>query len=259
MSASEIAETTDDRFLGDRVALRQPVRGHRAGLDAALLQAAIPDGAGGHVVDIGTGCGAVAFSVAARSTGVRVTGFDDDPAILSLARAGLALPANAGFAERIRLVELDAGASRRAREAAGLHDDCADWIVMNPPYDEAAATRASPDPLRRRAHVVAGAGIDQWFRCASGLLRPGGRLAVIHRAARIGDILAAAKGRFGSVRILPFHPREGEAAKRVVVAMVHGSAGPPSLLPGIVVHSGPEAYSGPVAGILAGQKTLALW
>lgn len=254
-----IAEFTDDEFLGGRITLRQPVRGHRVGLDAALLQAALPENADGHVIDMGTGCGVVAFCAAARCAGITATGFDFDPEILELARSALALAGNGAISSRVRLVEMDAASNRNQRADAGLPDDCADWVLMNPPYDDAGTTRASPDPLRRRAHVGEGDGLDQWFRCASGLAKPGGRMAIVHRASRIGDIIAAASGRFGGFRILPFHPRPELAAKRVVVGMTQGSSAPPALLPGLVVHQPSDAYSEAIDDILAGKATLPLW
>ena len=42
-------EFTDDRILGGRVVLRQPAKGYRAGLDAALLAAACDAAAGARV------------------------------------------------------------------------------------------------------------------------------------------------------------------------------------------------------------------
>ena len=239
--------------------MRQPLRGHRAGLDAAILQAAVPEGATGHAVDMGTGCGVVAFCLAARHHGLRVTGFDADPEILSLARAGLDLPANAGFADRVRLVDLDAEAGRNEREAAGLPDDFAHWAVMNPPFDNAAAIRASVEPLRRRARVAETAGIEPWLRCASGLLKAGGRLAIIHRTTFLPEILKAADGRFGGLRILPVHPRAGEPAGRIVVGMVQGSSSPMAILPGIVVHDDSNAHTPQMTEILRGEQVLNLW
>ncbi len=259
MTGEVISDFTEDRFLGERVFLHQPVRGHRVGLDAALLQAALPDGATGHVVDMGTGCGVVAFCTAARNSAVSATGFDDDPAILALAGAALGNRHNAAFADRVRIVEMDAASNRDGRAAADLPDDCADWVLMNPPYDDETSTRASPDPLRRRAHVADSGGLDTWFRCASGLAKPGGRMAIVHRAARIGDIIAAAAGRFGGLRIIPFHPRPGLAAKRIVVGMVRGSSAPTALLPGMVVHAAGDAYSEAIDELLAGTATLPLW
>ncbi|MER2607122.1 MAG: SAM-dependent methyltransferase, partial [Siculibacillus sp.] len=66
-------DTTLDRFLDGRLLLEQPVKGHhRAGLDAMLLAACVPETAEGVVVDLGAGIGTAGLAVAVRAPGVRV-------------------------------------------------------------------------------------------------------------------------------------------------------------------------------------------
>ena len=63
----EIADgLTEDRWLGGRIALVQPRRGHRIGSDAALLAAAAgrPEG---RIADVGAGVGAVGLALVKRS------------------------------------------------------------------------------------------------------------------------------------------------------------------------------------------------
>ena len=57
---------TENRLLGGRVILRQPSRGYRAGLDAALLAAACDAAPGGRVIEAGCGAGAVLMTAAMR-------------------------------------------------------------------------------------------------------------------------------------------------------------------------------------------------
>ena len=53
----QMDDTTEDSVLDGRVRLRQPVRGYRAGLDAALLAAACDAGPGARVIEAGCGAG----------------------------------------------------------------------------------------------------------------------------------------------------------------------------------------------------------
>ncbi len=62
--------TTRDAFLGGRLMLRQPRRGHRAGHDAVLLAAATAGRAGERVVEFGAGIGTAALALAARVGGL---------------------------------------------------------------------------------------------------------------------------------------------------------------------------------------------
>ena len=62
-SAGRAANATRDAFLGGLVQLLQPARGtgHRAGLDAVYLAAAVDPSTTGHVLDLGSGSGAAGF------------------------------------------------------------------------------------------------------------------------------------------------------------------------------------------------------
>ena len=250
---------TSDGFLGGRVHLYQPRSGHRAGLDAAFLQACLPDEASGHLIDFGAGCGAVALAAAARAPALTVTGVEREPAMVALANRALADPGNAEFAGRVRFVEGDVTAGRPAREALGLAEQSADWLVMNSPFAAAGHVRAAPDRLKAAAHVMDAGGLDAWVRSAAGLLKARGRIAVIHRADALAELITALAGRFGAVQILPLHPRAGEAASRLVVTAIRGSKAPLCLLPGMVLHETDGTSTPAAADILHGRKTLPLW
>jgi tRNA1(Val) A37 N6-methylase TrmN6 len=248
-----------DLFLGGRVALVQTGGGHRAGLDAALLQAAVPEAAVGEVADLGTGNGAVALAVAARVPSVRVTGIDRDAEALKSAAAALALPENAGLAGRVRFLEADVVAPRRAREAAGLADGAFGWVLMNPPFATAGRVRASPDARRRAAHVAEPAALAAWIANAAGLARARGRLAIIHRPDALPEILQALQGRFGGARVMPFFPHEGEPASRILVGAVRASRAPLAILPGMALHEPDGSWTQAAAAILEGREALSLW
>ena len=172
---SGAGDVTFDAFLGGRVMLVQPKRGHRAGLDAALLAAAVPPEAEGAAIDLGCGVGTVALAAAARAPRLSVTGVDNDAEVLALARQALLRPENAAFASRVRLIEADAAAARPGREAAGLRDGSADWVLTNPPFHESGSQQTSPDRMRRTAHVAPPGSLGAWIATAAGLLRRRGR------------------------------------------------------------------------------------
>ncbi len=250
---------TLDGFLGGRVHLHQPGSGHRAGLDAAFLQACIPAEASGHLIEFGTGSGAVALAAAARAPALRVTGVECEAAMVALANRALADPLNAEFAGRVRFIKGDVTASRPAREALGLAEQSADWLVMNPPFQTAGTVRPTPDRLKAAAHVMNTGGLEAWVRSAAGLLKAKGRLAVIHRADALAELVTTLAGRFGAVTLLPLHPREGEAASRLIVTAICGSKAPLTLLPGMVLHEKDGGWTPAAADILTGAKALALW
>lgn len=226
---------TVDAFLGGRIEAVQPSRGHhRSGLDAVLLAAGLDESTAGRVIDLGSGVGIAGFCVAARTSAEVVLAEREIPLI---EWAGLALqrPANAAFAGRVRLACVDLLADE-PRRAAGLLPSTFDHAIMNPPFHDGGSVRSSPNGERARAHVLADGGLDDWFRAAAALVRPGGSLTVILPAGRLADLLAACEGRFGSLSILPVHARPAEAAIRVLARGIKGSRGPLRLLPGLNLH-----------------------
>jgi tRNA1(Val) A37 N6-methylase TrmN6 len=216
--------------LGGRLVLRQPRRGHRVGHDAILLAAATPAEGGEHAVDFGAGVGAAGLALAARVPGLRVTLAEVDPALAALAADNIR---RNGFAESARAVVLDVTAGARAFVAAALPSGSAARVLMNPPFNDPATSRASPEAARRRAHVSAGLG--PWLRSAARMLGTGGTVTLIWRADGLADVLAALAQGFGAVTLQPMHPRPDAPAIRVLVRAVKGSRAPLALVPGLVL------------------------
>jgi tRNA1(Val) A37 N6-methylase TrmN6 len=245
-----------DAFLGGRVMLLQPLKGHRAGLDAALLQALVPADASGRAVDLGTGAGTVAFCMAARAPNLTVIGIERDADLAACAQAALERPENVGFAGRVRIVKGDVTV-RGTLRAAGLGEHSAEWVLLNPPYDKPGRARASPDAARRAAHVAAEGALAAWCLAAAELLAPGGRLGLIHRAEALAEILNALAGRFGDIRILPVHPSESLGASRVLVRARRGSGAPLRLGPPLFLHGDGSTWTEAADAILRGRADLA--
>lgn len=239
-------------------AVLQPRRGgHRAGLDALLVAAAVPDDATGHLVDLGAGVGTAGLAALARVPGLTATLVERDAATVALAGAGLALPDNAGLAVRTSIAAVDVTAPAAARVAAGWMAGAADWVILNPPFHPAGRVRVSPADSRRAAHVAADGDLDAWLRAAAWALKPDGRVALIYRADALAAVLAALAGRFGAVAVTPIHPRADAPAHRIVVTGRRGSRAAPEIRPGLVLHpDGSNLYLPAADAILRGRTGL---
>ncbi len=227
-----LGEIVEDRLLDGRLILRQPKRGHRAGSDAVLLAAAMPDLGEGPLLDIGAGVGTIGLAAALAQPALRVVLLERDPELAALAAQNIALN---DLAERVSIVTGDV-AGRAA--ALGLAPASFACIAMNPPFYPPQDTRASPIPSRRAAHVVEGS-LEPWFKAARRLLRPGGRIALIHRAQALGEVLGSLETGFGAVVVRPVHAFADRPAIRIVVTAVLGSKKPAVLLPAFVLN-GPD-------------------
>ncbi|WP_018388631.1 tRNA1(Val) (adenine(37)-N6)-methyltransferase [Ancylobacter sp. FA202] len=230
--ASSPAALTDDAFLGGRLRLLQPTRGHRAGHDALLLAASAPEA--GRAVDLGTGVGAAGLAYAVRVPVAALTLVEIDPALADLAARNAARQAP-GLAERVRVVCADVARLGRPSGPDMPAAGAADLVLMNPPFNDPARHRASPHAGRALAHAIADADVEIWLRAAERLLAPGGRLALIHRPEAIEALLVGLKGRFGAVTIRPVHPSPEAPANRLLIGAIKGRRTPPALVPALVL------------------------
>lgn len=251
-----LPDGTIDAFHRGRFFLVQPRgRGHRAGMDAMVLAAAVPSAFAGRLADFGAGAGAAGLAVAARCEGASLVLIERAPEMAAFARLSLALPQNAGIAERASVLEADVGLTGKARVAAGLEDSSFDYVIMNPPFN-ARHDRATPDELRRQAHVMDEDPFAAWIRSAAAVLRPRGGLALIARPSSLRAVLDAMDGRFGSAQILAIHPRPGATAIRIVVRAVRASRAALSISPPLVLHETGDAFSARADAINNGRASL---
>jgi tRNA1(Val) A37 N6-methylase TrmN6 len=239
-------EIVENALLGGRVRLRQPAKGYRAGMDAALLAAAVAAAPGERVIEAGCGAGAVLMQIAARCPGVALTGLERDPAMAALARENATL--NGADAQ---IVEGDVAAGFRALDLPLF-----DRAVSNPPFfDDPGALRAPAEG--KRGAWMADDGLKAWTTFLLKSVREGGRIAVIHRADRLADLLALLGETAGSFAVRGIHPYTDEPAKRVLVQAIKTGKAPLRLLPPLVLHDRSGAkHTAEAEAILRGEAAL---
>ncbi len=248
-----LADTTEDVFLGGQLRLRQPRSGHRAGHDAMLLAAATAAKAGDRVVEFGAGVGAAGLALARRVGGIELVLAEIDPALAQLARE------NAGRnAIAAEIVVLDVTSSAEDFTNFGLTPDSVDAVLMNPPFNDAARHRASPDASRASAHVADHTTLESWVHAARRVLKSGGALTLIWRADGIAEALAALARGFGSLAILPVHADAGRPAIRVLIRGVKGGKTPARVLSSLMLNDESGLPNKKVAEMLSGKRVLPL-
>jgi tRNA1(Val) A37 N6-methylase TrmN6 len=138
---------------------------------------------------------------------------------------------------------------KRSRLAAGLRPESADLVLTNPPFLEEGQARLSPDPRRAAAHALPAGGLEAWLQACAGLLKPKGRLVLIHRAERLADGLGLLGRGMGGIALRFVHPAADRPAIRVLVSAVKGSRAPLRVLPPVVLN-GPDGRFTPEAEAL---------
>jgi tRNA1(Val) A37 N6-methylase TrmN6 len=234
--AGDTPAHTVDAFHRGRFWLVQPRTGHRAGMDAMMLAAAVPSAFAGRLADFGAGAGAAGLAVLSRCPAAEVVLVERSAEMAGFAATTLAHPGNAHLGNRASVLTADVTLSGRARTQAGLADNSFDFVIMNPPFN-ASEDRATPDPLRRQAHVMEDGLFESWIRSAAAVAKPRGGLAVIARPEQLRDLLDALSGRFGDAEMLAVHPRPEAAAIRIVVRAALGARGKLSIRPPLMLHA----------------------
>lgn len=256
MAQERPASTLDAFHRGDFWLVQPKGSGHRAGVDAMMLAAAVPSSFAGRLADFGAGAGAAGLAVASRCPGATVTLVESSPEMADFAAQTLEHDGNAHLRGRASVLVADVTLSGRARENAGLADASFDGVIMNPPFN-AAKDRPTPDGLKRQAHVMPEGLFESWIRSAAAVVKPRGFVAIIARPVSLAPVLAAFAGRFGEAEIVPVHPRLDAPAIRIVVRARRASRGALALMPPLVLHDGPgEGFSARADAINNGKGSL---
>jgi len=251
------AELTDDAFLGGALSILQLRSGYRAGLDAVMLAAAVPDAMGRplRVLDIGAGVGTAGLCVARRLPTAEVILLEREKQLAELAAENIH---RNGLAGRVRVVAATVGAAPAELRAHMLADESFDHVIANPPYHTTGAGTRAPDALKAGAHAMDGEELERWARFMARMAMPGGAATIVHKADALACVLMALGTRFGALRILPLHPRPDAPASRVLVQGIKGSKAPLQILPGFILHGEGNGFTGAAQDILRNGAPLSL-
>ncbi|MBZ0271811.1 Sua5/YciO/YrdC/YwlC family protein [bacterium] len=222
----------------------QKVGGFRFSIDALLLAAFARVAAGERVVEIGAGTAIISLLLA-RRVACEVTGIEFLPALADMAARSVE---ENRLTDRVRILQGDA---RKIGEL--LPAGCADLVVCNPPYFAVGTGHLPPDDVRAVSRHEVTLNVRDLAVAARHLLKEGGRLDVIHRATREGELIAALSGAGLSPRARrSVIPHEGEEPKFVLLHAVRGDASFTDLPP-LVVHDAAGRYTADVQAILEGR------
>jgi tRNA1Val (adenine37-N6)-methyltransferase len=221
---SVMSGETLDQLAAFGLVLKQPQKGYRFSVDPLLLCGFADTGEVVAIADLGTGCGVIPLIMARRCHAARIVGVEFQQQMAALARLNVA---ENGVADRVTVVEVDVLHCKGRLPHAGF-----DLVMANPPFRRQGSGRVSPREGRDAARHESTATLEDFLATAKYLVRPGGRIAFVHLAARLGEFLATA----ASLRLVPLRLQlvhgTGEAdAKMFLCELTRGRGGELTVLP----------------------------
>ena len=248
MATDETEGFTDDGLRGGTIAYRQPLRGHRVGLEAPLLAAFAlcpgrrPPRA---VIDLGAGPGAVGLCLARSLPDAQLTLFEADPLAARFARGNAE---RNGWSGRIRVVEGDVAGADARLGRGGF-----DLVVSNPPWFSRSQGPPAEGASREAARGLPAAGLAAFLGAARQLLGPRGRVVLSFPSPSMAALFAAlARLGLSPKRLRLLHPRAGDDAQVLFVEALAGRPGGLVIEPPWFVRGPGEEYTPEVRGLLWG-------
>lgn len=252
--AQHTNDTDEITVLGGRVKLCHIPGSLKASIDSVLLAASCPAKPGSKILDLGCGVGTAGLCVLNRVENTELTGIDIQDDHIEMAEHNAALNA---LSERSTFSTQSIMDYVRYLEGSATKPYF-DHVICNPPYLDAGAHLTSLHAKKQTAigQSEEGAALQDWLDCALRNLKNGGSFTIIHRADHTDKIIQGLGKRFGAIEIIPFWPKSGQPAKRVIIRALKNRQSPAHLHPGLTLHEEDGSYTKETEEILRNAAPL---
>lgn len=205
------------------------------GMDAVLLSAFAQVKKGETVLDMGTGTGIIPILLEAKTEGKHFTGLEIQEESADMARRSVAYN---HLEERIDIVTGDIKTASELFQKASF-----DVITSNPPYMTNSHGIKNPEAPKAIARHEVLCTLDDLAREASRLLRPGGRLYLIHRPFRLVEIFQTLTAyKLEPKRMQLVHPFIDKEPNMVMIEAVRGGKSMIKIEEPLIVYKEPGVY-----------------
>lgn len=232
-------------LFNGQVTVYQPMQGYRFALDSLVLAAFTPAKDNETVLELGIGVGAASLALAFQHPYITIHGIDIQPNILPITQKNI--DAN-GWTNRFQLFE---GNLTEKLVSGHFYDH----VIMNPPFFEDHTYTNSPHEHKTLSHGERNGVLKDWIHEAHRTLKSRGYITIVHTIRRLDEIVSLLTEKFGGIEIFPLWPKEGIAAKRVLVRARKGVSSPCVLHAGINLHNHDGTFTSAAAQVIhAGNK-----
>ena len=206
------------------------------GMDAVLLSGFAKVKPGERAIDLGTGTGIIPILLEAKTKGEHFTGLEIQPESADMARRSVALN---GLESKIEIVEGDIKQASHLFGASSF-----DVVTSNPPYMTAqhGLTNAGEAKTIARHEVLCS--LEDVIRESARLLKPGGRLYMVHRPFRLAEIISLmVQYRIEPKRMRLVHPYADKEPNMVLIEGLRGGKPRMTVEKPLVVYQEPGKYT----------------
>ena len=217
-------EYTIDKFLGNKVLLKQSKEGLRATSDSVLLAALVPAKKGETVLDVGAGNGVIGCCINARIPS-KITAIEVQNSLCDLIKEN-ALKNDCST----NLIQHNIFSIKDPLKGKLFHH-----VVTNPPfYENSKNTRIN---VEQKKAYVADFDLKKWLEYCLKHLRANGSFSMIHRPEMMPEILPILTKKLGNIEIFPIVSKDGEKANRILIRGYLNKKGPLTLHFPLIMHT----------------------
>ncbi len=215
-------------------------------LDAVLLARFCSTPARGRLLDLCSGNGVIPLLLSTRSK-LPITGVEIQPRLADMARRSVKLNR---LEERITIVEQDLR-TYQYEVPPGSYD----LVTINPPYLPKKIGMVNQNEYIAAARFEILCTMEEVIAAAARLVKSGGKVAVVHRASRLGELLSVMREyRLEPKRLRMVHPRAGTEANMVLVEAIRDAAPELRVLPPLIVYEG-DRYGQELLDVYYGKRS----
>ncbi|AFA47560.1 tRNA1(Val) (adenine(37)-N6)-methyltransferase [Acetobacterium woodii] len=212
------------------------------GMDAVLLSWFVSQRIKGlvHIIDLGTGTGIIPLLLYGKTKAASITGVEIQPPLVEMANRSITLN---GLSEKIKIIEGDI-----KNPGDEMIPNYYDVVVSNPPYMRAKAGLKNNCETKTISRHEVLCNIEDILIFSKRMMKDHGRLFLIHRPERLGDIMSLMRHYKIEVKQLQFiYPSIKKEANLVLIeGRKSGKPGLKTAAPLIVYHEDgqytPEIY-----------------
>lgn len=206
------------------------------GIDAVLLSGFVRVKEKEKVLDLGTGTGIIPILLEAKTKGKQFIGLEIQEEIADMARRSVRLNQ---LEEKVSIVLGD------IKEAGKLFPRASfDVVTSNPPYIHDAHGLKNPGELKAISRHEILCTLEDVVREAASLVKPGGRVYLVHRPHRLIEIVSVMKRyKLEPKRLTFVHPFIDREANLVLIEAVRGGGSMVKVEKPIIVFQEPGVYT----------------